>query len=276
MRHYLFEQLREDIFMQGEQRRSVEFSVLEFSEADLSEMEEWEAAALALTSYIASEVRTMMRLYLASAHDFDDEFLVNLASISQRAVVLRIWSAKLYEFIDFVEKNNRQVSKLPKPLLDLIDKTAQRLKEVKSGQGWAIARAIRNETAFHYNLKAVKKNLRHLTSGVDLNFYINSQAANSMFPIGEEVVFNGRLHRSGHPGATVEQRGAILKEWHIWNVSVTREVFRLHQKMVKAYVHPKQQFAIPRKRSVSMANCKVKDFDSFRLPLFDDPGERSE
>lgn len=245
------------------------FHILRFSVGDLENMEEAEAAFLSLTTFLVGEINTFARMYLCSAHDFEGDYLVDWAAISQRAVLMRVWSAKLYEFFDLLKSEDKPGKDRPSWLKSCIARGNDEALQLRQGRGWEIVSALRNDVTYHLNEKPARKNLKHITPGADLNFYVNERNSNSIFMLGEEVMFNGRLNRHSNRDVTLEERSNSLREWSEWNSQATKLAVKFQWELVKKLVLPLQAPLPLATKVVTMGAEKIGDATAVKVPLFD-------
>jgi hypothetical protein len=96
--------------------------------------------------------------------------------------------------------------------------------------------AIRHEVANHYTLKAAKKNLRFISPEADLSLYVHELRGNSFYPMGEEVIFAGRLNRHLSGSAADIPPSDAFDEWLDWSLKATNLANKVHFELVKALI----------------------------------------
>ncbi|MFN8993274.1 MAG: hypothetical protein ACK5X3_06380, partial [Pseudomonadota bacterium] len=173
------------------------FVELEMRWKEFDPLSDDEKAALSIVCFAVTEVNALMRIYAFAEHHFTGNAAIDYGMLAQSHSLLRCWSAKLFEFSEFItfkDKNNRTSTP---SLLALSKKHVAAFDVLKSANGYGAARYLRHETTNHYFLDPVRKNLPHVSDRANCNFYLHQLNGNSHFPMGEEVVFVGRLNRDG-------------------------------------------------------------------------------
>ncbi len=169
----------------------VRWAVLRLAWRELDHLSDDQKAALGLVCHAANEVNALMRINRFQCHKSSGPSEIDVAYWSQRAVVLRTWSAKLFEFLEFI---NEMVSEKKPSTKDV------KLKEIATSvlagfpsghehPGYEVARESRNELSFHYKLRPVKANAKHLAPNSDVSFFLHRMRGNNFFRLGEEIAF---------------------------------------------------------------------------------------
>jgi hypothetical protein len=186
---------------------------------------------IAVSSYAVTELNILERLYIFSCDELDDDELINSMSNTQRVVLLRLWSAKLFEFLDFLDEFCNQPSHAG--IEEIIETTKETLRERKKSDAFSIVRNLRHEAANHYSIKAAKKNISHIPNDADLSLYLHELIGNGYFPTGEEVMFAGRLnrHKLGKE-ISLSRSGEVYEEWMDWNLATSRWIKTFHNDLL--------------------------------------------
>ncbi|MDF0600737.1 hypothetical protein P1J78_08345 [Psychromarinibacter sp. C21-152] len=185
-------------------------------------------AALSVISYAASELNALRRIYLTQPHEPCDVKPVDSAASIQKLVILRSWSSKLFEVAEFVEFGGRKPTTSDSKLLALSSRAVESFSELKSGEGYQVARIVRHEASNHYSFSAAKKNLPNVPKNMDCDFYVGEMGGNSFFPLGEAVMFHARLSRKWAAIEPSEQRQKLFEEWLDWCLKASRWVDEVH------------------------------------------------
>lgn len=180
-------------------------------------------AVLAVLSYAVSEINALQRLFVAQELKMTDFDAVNSAIKIQYFVVLRTWSSKLFEVIDFFDKVffGKKPEVKDNILLGLASAAAEKINSIRSGAGYDTARDIRNEAAYHYSFKAAKGNLSHVRDQADCRLYTHVHGGNDFYPLGEEVMFQARLERKWKALPSINERNGAFLSWLEWNQKST-------------------------------------------------------
>jgi len=191
--------------------------------SDLDGLTTDQKAFLAIVSYAASEFNILRRLYLFASHETTDEDQdILFGTTMQRLVVLRTWSAKLFELSQTVEKLSKENGTSDLVVQRVAKSAWKSFEDTKLTDGYKIARNVRHEATNHYSMDAAKRNLPFVPSHANCGLFMHEKDGNSFYPMGEEVMFMGRMNRSGSSLKTDEERAEQLNLWARWNLDATR------------------------------------------------------
>ncbi len=218
----------------------VQISEFPLSAENLRSLPLEHTAAMSVLGFAISELNALRRIFLSQSHEYTGEKPIDEASSIQRLVVLRTWSSKLFEVRDFLQSLSGKKSLTDDPRLqELAEKALLDINMSGSQEGFEVARDVRHEASNHYLFEAAKKNIPHLHEGASLNFYIHEHGGNDFFPIGEAVMFHGRLHRRWKNVPSIEERRRKFDQWIEWCM-VTNEVLSVvHANFAKVLVFEK-------------------------------------
>ncbi|MEL7255404.1 MAG: hypothetical protein AAGL23_14605 [Pseudomonadota bacterium] len=208
--------------------RFAHYEVFNLDWKDLEQIPEDHVAAISVLSYAVSEVNALRKIYLAQEHDLTDDKAVNSAINIHRFVVLRTWSSRLFEAVEFIAKGKKTTFLKDETLKELTETAILDFGKVSEGEGYLTARDVRNEATNHYSFKAAKKNLKHVPRSMDCNMYTAKQNGNEFYPMGEAVMFHARLDRRWADVATKEERDKRFRSWLSWNLDATRWLSETH------------------------------------------------
>ena len=195
---------------------------------DLEALPGDQKALIALANYAATEVNALHRNYLFSSHDFCGQDAIDLAISAQRLVLLRCWSAKMFEFSKSIEKLAKGTGTNDRLIIELATQAVSDFAALKQAKGYYVVENLRHEATNHFSFKAAKKNLNHVSPSLNCNLYVHELNGNSHFPMGEAVMFFGRLNRHGASLKTTEEKEQLLDFWMEWNLRATRWVSEVH------------------------------------------------
>ncbi len=215
----------------------IQFDEFSISLATLRKLPADRVAAFSALSFAVTEVNVLRRVFLSQAHDYIGEKLIDEAINSQKLVVLRTWSSKLFEAREFLEQLCKRKSKIKdSDLLSLSQDALVEFNKSTTTEGYQIARDIRHEVANHYSFDVAKKNLPHVHSDALCNFYIHQHGGNDYFPLGEAVMFHGRLHRKWSSLLDLEERRSKLDHWFEWCQDATSALSQSHAKFAEKLI----------------------------------------
>lgn len=203
----------------------VRFKEYRIRESELEHLDELKLSVLAVLSFAVSEMNALARIYIttmdAEGHGKAIEAGINI----QKQTIMRTWSAKVFEALEFLEGLPQSGKNVDDDFLDFRRFAVSQIEELKSQPGFQILRALRHEAANHYSLKAARKSLKASNGSRDATFYLHELDGNSFFAYGEEVLFLQRLERLRVDlSIPDEDAGKLLDEWISWAIKVKHAV----------------------------------------------------
>ena len=234
---------------------------------ELQTFPEDQQAALAVFSYAASEANALSKLYSATSHSLTGENAIDCAISTQLFVILRTWSSKLFEveaFLNFKGKNRTS----DQEVLELAKVSLSNFSRLRDSDGYLIARDVRNEASHHYSFTAAKKNLKHVSARANCTMYLHEMNGNSFYPMGEEVLFIGRLNRRGAQLDSEEKRSALLGKWMDWNIEANSWLNDTHAEFMRTLVLEKLGNKFAKKRTYWIDPVLVGKVTERKTPVF--------
>lgn len=213
--------------------------------SDLKSLPNDHAAALGLVSYAVGEICVLFRLYASSpdpSGDIDDD--VQVAILTQKLVLMRAISSKLFEFVDFIEQKETFHQTDDEVLRQLFVSTRQSFANMSNGIGYKIARNVRHEATYHYSLKATRKNLSLDLSSSNLDLFPNEPFGNAFYPFGESAVFMLSLKRQLNKLGSEESEQSAIDEWFTWVLGGVNWLRECHTAFLETLIfahHPGRQ-----------------------------------
>lgn len=247
----------------------IEFTVFEEDLNSLSKLPDDQLAALSILSFATSELNTLQKIYLSSAHDYIGIRAIDSASNMFKFLILRTWSAKIFEVWQFfcdVKKQRR----VDNELRDIVVTALKDFENLKENEGYEVARALRNEASNHYSFDAARKNLKHIPENMDLNFYTHESGGNDMHPLGEAVMFHARLNRKWANIPQKELKNEKFHQWLKWCQAAVKWVAKWHAEAFATFCKSPSEAKFVNKRytiPVDFIGNPVRQ----RMPLFIDP-----
>jgi hypothetical protein len=170
-----------------------------------------------------------------TCHDFVDDELTDYMNIAQRLLILRIWSAKLFEFIDLIDLASKK-KKLPEAARTCLNESILEMGEPKSHGGYFAARNLRHEATSHYSNAAAAKNFEFASPKDNYSFYLHETEGNSYFALGDTVMIAGRLNRQGKNKRDLVEQAKLYDDWYSWNLDAQKWLKRTHLSVMKSLV----------------------------------------
>ena len=246
----------------------VHLDEFETSWSELKKLPKEHLAAIGVLSYAVSETNALARIYLCQSHDYTEQKPLDSISNIHRFLIIRTWSAKLFEAIEFLRFGGRKSKTSDLQLLSLSKTAIKKFDGLKQASGYSIARDIRNEAANHYSFEAAQKNIDSVHASADCNLYLHDVGGNCFYPFGEELMFHARLNRKWKNVSTKVEKDALFNEWLDWNLAANKCLDETHADFTNELVFrglSRNQFR-PKKYWAPMSY--VGDVSERKTPLF--------
>mmetsp|Transcript_6452 Transcript_6452/g.11062 ORF Transcript_6452/g.11062 Transcript_6452/m.11062 type:complete len:208 (-) Transcript_6452:388-1011(-) len=180
-------------------------------------------------------------------HEDTGEESVDRIFYSQRFFVLRMWSSKLFEFIEFCTMRGSHNKTGSSTLKSALAASKESIDKISNSNAYKLARALRHETTNHYSLRAAKKNVKHIDPTANASLYLHKMQGNGHYALGDELVFTGRLNRF-MIDQKLEHPREIIESWVDWNISATSLAHSIHAKLYSDLLISKMPDKRKRKR----------------------------
>jgi hypothetical protein len=244
--------------------------------SELSSLTPDEKAGLSILGFLVSEINCLKRISLFAMFPHDPRSDLAPAINIQRNLILRTITAKLFEFLRFVEKQ------LDKQLIETsvsrtIGKYAEEVERFREGVGFRLARLIRNKMANHLDFEEARLSAENAQGIVECSYYLTIANGNCYFPIGDEIVFASALHRAwkkseeerllngSETEITFEK---ALDAWIDWTLELADLADRIHLALFKEVVEPLVPTRMAQHKPVWVDSDLVGRHPGFRLPIF--------
>jgi hypothetical protein len=214
----------------------LEFHEYELDWVELRTLPTDHVAAFSVLSFAVNEVNVLRKNYISISHGYIGEKSIDSANNINKFLVMRTWSSKLFEIAEFLRKIYKKKETSDDRLLDFVETASEKFDKLELGDGHDIARYIRNEASHHYSFNSAKQNIKHVFDGGDFNFYTHDVGGNDFYPIGEEVMFHGRLNRKWANIPSRVERGKLLQEWFDFNLKVTDWLMETHGYFAQEFI----------------------------------------
>jgi hypothetical protein len=198
-----------------------ELRVVKFSHEQLSDLTEHEQVLLALLSYAVSETNALWRIFECVKHKDVDAGVAIGAVAAQRHVVLRTWSAKLFELHAALKALLNEAA-LEQDLRAFVEAIRSEIAGTPDGEVSDVVKRFRHNSTNHTSVNSVKANLKRMNPASDINFYFSNLEANSFFPIGEEAFFAGEYNSIVQ--SLEEKTLDKFSDWLDWVLQTTKRL----------------------------------------------------
>lgn len=218
----------------------VEFHELDLNSSNLEALSDDQFAVLSVLCFAVSEVNTFRKCYVSSLFPETGSLTIQSALRQHQFTIMRTWSAKLYECSVFIKKLAKNQSGLKdSDVKSWADESWKAFTSNHTGEGYEVAKWLRNEVSNHYSIKAARDNRKHIPAKFDLKFYTHENGGNDFFPLGEGVLFHARLNRRWANLNTEQEKTKMFGEWLEWNISTTDWLLAEHAKFADQFVFKK-------------------------------------
>jgi hypothetical protein len=235
--------------------------------SELSSLSASEKAALSILSFVVSELNVLKRLALYSMFPHDEKSDVAPVISIQRNFILRTTTAKLFEFLRFIEKRLED-DNTSEHLASVLKSFEGELKKFKEGVGFAVAKQIRNKMANHLDFKEAISSVEAANPSVNCNFYLTTASGNSYYPMGDEIIFatglQKKLTECGEPMPLTD----ALDAWIDWTLSLSELAERVHLELFKKLIEPLFPSRMAHHRPQWLSEGLVAKHPGFALPIF--------
>jgi hypothetical protein len=203
------------------ENKAIEFlTEFHISPRDLDLLSVDRKATLSILSFAVSEVNVLMKTFLLSSHSSIGTAAIDQLLSIQRNTILRVWSAKVFEFSEFLKFGGKKKETSDEILLKLSAEQLEAFDLLKHDQGFSFAQNIRHESTNHYSFSAAKDNVKHLAADADCNAYMHEMTGNSFYPMGEHVMFITRISRQSRIAGEDAFR-KVIQSWLDWLLRAT-------------------------------------------------------
>ncbi|MDA7964342.1 hypothetical protein [Ruegeria sp.] len=238
------------------------------SREEFNQIPEDQRAALCVTSYAISEINTLARLYMLSWHDLEDNDVVDHMIFAQSNVLLRLFSAKIFEFSQLMNLKDKD-NKTDDPVVrGLFEAANTKFENLKARKGYKLALFVRHEASNHYRLKPARENLGGVSENARLSLYVHKHNANTIHPLGEESMFIARLNRANRTASSKEEKIELHNEWFQWNLDATDWVNETFEQLVRKVVLSRFPKKTARRTPHWVDPQLVGELEEIRLPVF--------
>ena len=225
-------------------------------------------AALSVSSFAVSEINALARLYILSWHNAEDNDVVDQVIFMQSNLLLRMFSAKIFEFSQLVNLKDKDNKTEDQVVRDVFERAASEFSKLKDRKGYKLAMFVRNEASNHYRLKPARENLTGVSENARLSLCLHRHNANTFHPLGEEGMFIARLNRADRAAATKEDKIGLHDEWFQWNLDATEWVNRSFEYLVQKVILDR----FPGKKAKRVPHWiepeLVGEVDEVKIPVF--------
>ena len=223
-----------------------------------------EQAFLVVVCHATSEINTFGRLAYFSVGGQSSDKILRAAQMHQNLSIIRCFSAKLFELTAIFQK--RKFGNKSDNIVKIYDFAERKFEEYGLQENYNSARNIRDFVTNHYDPARAKKNLAHLSDGMDFGIYLTEPDANSFAMIGEEISFTGQFNREFSARELPEGDSGFARWWR-WNQDAWRWTRKVHAKTVEVLLLDRVPNLMWRDVEVSVPSELISEPD-FKLPIF--------
>lgn len=242
------------------------FTEYKIFHSDLEELDELSRSAVVVSNFAITEVNVLGRSSIMLSHNYTHDTFQDYLNTTNRMVIMRLWSAKLFEFFEFFSEVYKKL-KADDIVYGVFEEMAIKKKALETSDGYYVARDLRNEATNHYSLSAAKKNYPHLSKQETLSMFVHKHEGNGYFALGDAVMFTGRIARRSGNSQAIELGKEVFKEWMDWNLLAQKWLSELNLQLCKSVFFDR----LPDRQGQEMIHwfepSWVGDVDESRTPL---------
>lgn len=243
------------------------FHEYKLSKNEFDSLNDLEQVAISVSTFATSELITFMRLYSFAGHDEINVPTIDTINTIQKHIIMRIWSAKLFEFHKFLGDLRKRSENNCDSVYKVADAQMKGFNKLKKMRAFGFVRSLRNSSINHYSVKDALESIGYLSENADLSLFIHDLEGNSVSPLGEEVMFVAPLNRYGKlPDGSVDR--SIYNDWHKWNIEALTWVKVCHLEIWKEIVFRHFPNKYVRKKSYWLRSEMVGELGEVKTPLF--------
>jgi len=246
----------------------IDLAEYELTWSELESLPKDHIALFSVLSYALSEINVFRKLYVSVAHPYIQVQTIDSANNINKFALLRTWGSKLFEIAECLRVIHKKNETSDVTLLELAQSASTQFEPLRQGEGMQVARYIRNEAAHHYSFSSARENLGHVSYEGDFNFYTHDVGANDFFPIGEEVLFHGRLNRKWKSTPSKADRDALFGKWLDWNLDATEWLHETHAKAAFELIFSPLGRSEFKEKPYRVPENFVGDVSRNRMPIF--------
>ena len=215
-----------------ENMRIIRLAEIRLSENTRSNFPDPVLSIFATLAFAANEVTNLQAFFLMSKDDAPQDDIIKKKSKIQKFVLTRALNAKVFEAFECLDKSKMLLTThclddhLPLFLSEIFES-----EQLKSRQGFEVAKAIRNHATNHYIPQVVYKNRRRVAENGDHSLYLHQSSGDSFYPFGEEFVFGSLLNKIAKDrGQDLNQ---IVEEWMNWSISASSQITKTFEVLAR-------------------------------------------
>ncbi len=213
------------------------FTKFSLSKAQISELSVESRALIALSSHALNEVNVFLRMHLMSQHQETGQEPIDELINIQKNVILRNWSAKLFEFKKTLTEVAEATRAIKDPeVKDIVSGALVKFDEIFNTRGFGLAELLRKKATNHYDFF----DTRGLVSDdVDMSIFLHDMQGNCVYPYGESVFFYRRLHREVEKIKEEDAASKLSESWIDWNIATTNWLSETHSLFLERLIFDK-------------------------------------
>lgn len=157
-----------------------------------------------------------MKVFIYSQQSETGNQIVDSAAFMQSNTLLRTCSAKILDFFGFFDENSNRNQTNDETVVELMQRSSERLAELKQGTSYKLVKVMRNEVTNHFYLEPARRNVEHISPKADLSIHVHKMFGNSFSPLGSELMYVARIKQFSDNSASKEELLKLHKDWVEW------------------------------------------------------------
>lgn len=233
---------------------------------ELADLPKDQVAAFGVSCHAINEIHAMNRIYLFAGHQKTSYPDIDVAALIQRLTLLRVWSAKIFEYSEFTKFKGKYNRTKDRILQELSRQAQEKFASLCDNTGFESAKRLRNESTNHYCISPARQNFNHIAPSIDASFFLANKRGNSFFPFGEDLVFGGSLSRYAEQESTSIE--VQIADWVDFNIEASGWAFDFHASLTRKIVVENFPGRILDEKVYWLPECMAGPFGNGFLPVF--------
>ena len=241
------------------------FTKVTLSKTQISKLSVESRALIALSSYALNEVNVFLRMYQMSIHQETGQEPIDELINIQTNVILRNWSAKMFEFSKALRENSSKGRVFKETAIkDIVSEALMKFDGLSNKAGVDLVEQLRNRATHHYDFFDTKG---LVSDDAEMSIFLHEMSGNCVYPYGESVFFYSRLRREGEKIKEENAASKLIESWMKWNIATTKWLSETHSLFLERLVFDKLPHLKSDESRVYLDPQLVAFMDQPRLPV---------
>ena len=171
--------------------------------------------------FALNEIFVFHKFLVSTIHEEQKDDDVKLMIFSHQLIMMRNLSAKVVEFIDTLEAQEKVWERGRGIAFNHSGSIRSEISIAKSSVFFSLTKHLRNKMIFHYLVSEALDNIDEISERAELSLLLHNEQGNSCFPIGEEVMLLPAVAKFLKDKNKIETKEQIIKfheGWIDWSI----------------------------------------------------------